>query len=384
MESRNGVIKLTILYLGTRGGGVLDTFGLVKALSANQDIDCSVILSSKNPLIEDFLKNPRLNIHKIVTNSPTIQSLIGTSVCIYWASMLLALKRSQPQVILITMLHPWVVIVPTFIKIFLPKSKIVYVRHNPPEFENVRGKLNRLLQVLDDYMTRKADFIFTFSDYVRNVLIEEKVVVSQKVKNIGYGLYQSFKGDGYRKKFFKDGPLKVLFIGRILPYKGVEVLLKSLVILKEQGADIHSTIAGEGELSDSQKEIDYLGSSLRLENRWVSDSELKVFINDADVIIAPYVKASQSGPVNLAVTFGVPLIVSNAGGLPELVLNGVTGLVVQKNDSKALAEAILHMSKNREALELMSERTIVFGETELTWDAAVERAVLSIKDLIGS
>ena len=72
----------------------------------------------------------------------------------------------------------------------------------------------------------------------------------------------------------------------------------------------------------------------------VSDQRVTELFRWADVIVLPYIEASQSGVLQLAMAFAVPPVVTRVGGLPEVVADGWSGLVVEPRDEAALANAI--------------------------------------------
>jgi glycosyltransferase involved in cell wall biosynthesis len=76
-------------------------------------------------------------------------------------------------------------------------------------------------------------------------------------------------------------------------------------------------------------------------NRYVPNEDLQPYFDMSDVVVLPYVSATQSAVVQLAFGFGKPVITTRVGGLHEVVEDGVNGLVVPPQDEGALADAIL-------------------------------------------
>jgi glycosyltransferase involved in cell wall biosynthesis len=132
----------------------------------------------------------------------------------------------------------------------------------------------------------------------------------------------------------------VLLFGRILPYKGIEVLIKALRSVRES-IDIHILIAGRGRIS-------YISSLLTEEDRknilirneWIPAEEIPELIKRAKFLVLPYTSASQSGIIPLSYTFAKPVIVSSVGSLREFVDHGETGFIFDVNNSMQLAHYI--------------------------------------------
>lgn len=141
---------------------------------------------------------------------------------------------------------------------------------------------------------------------------------------------------------FGDGPL-CLFFGLVRAYKGLEDLLVAFSMLRDM-PEVRLLVAGEcyEPVERYRDLIEQLGIVERVEirDRYVPNEEVAAYFVAADVLIAPYRSASQSGPVRIAQALHRPVIVSDAGGLPEMVTPEETGLVVPSRSPAELADAI--------------------------------------------
>ena len=136
----------------------------------------------------------------------------------------------------------------------------------------------------------------------------------------------------------------ILFFGFIRNYKGLDLLLQAMVdarILKE---NIRLLVAGEYYEDEKTYEtlIDRLGirDQLYLRTDFIPDSEVRYYLSAADLVVQPYRNATQSGVTPLAYHFEKPMVVTNVGGLPDLVPHEKAGLVVEPTPS-SIAEGIL-------------------------------------------
>uniref|UniRef100_UPI002ACD6516 glycosyltransferase n=1 Tax=Chloroflexus sp. TaxID=1904827 RepID=UPI002ACD6516 len=136
----------------------------------------------------------------------------------------------------------------------------------------------------------------------------------------------------------------LLFFGFVRPYKGLEYLIQALAHARSQ-IDAHLLVVGEiwGSLAYYQRYAAEFGvaDAITFVNRYVPNEELPPIFAAADVVVLPYVSATQSAVVQLALGFGKPVITTNVGGLPEVVQDGVNGLIVPPQDAMALAQAIV-------------------------------------------
>lgn len=136
-----------------------------------------------------------------------------------------------------------------------------------------------------------------------------------------------------------DGKRNLLFFGRIMTYKGLPVLLDAGQMVKETHPDVKLVVAGRGPALDELRPR--LGDDhVELKDGFIPDRDVAQLFLDTELVVLPYVEASQSGILALAAAFGRPAIVSDVGEIGELVRSTGMGLVVPPNDPAALAKAI--------------------------------------------
>ena len=137
----------------------------------------------------------------------------------------------------------------------------------------------------------------------------------------------------------------LLFFGFVRPYKGLEYLIQAMARVRERLPDAHLLVVGEFWTSPEfyQRYASEFGvaQAMTVVNRYVPNEDLQPYFDLADVVVLPYVSATQSAVVQLAFGFGKPVITTRVGGLYEVVEDGVNGLVVPPQDEGALAEAII-------------------------------------------
>jgi glycosyltransferase involved in cell wall biosynthesis len=135
----------------------------------------------------------------------------------------------------------------------------------------------------------------------------------------------------------------ILFFGLVRAYKGLDTLLDAFAIAGER---LDATLCIVGEFYDDRKPYDEhmrrlgIQERVRVVDRYVGDDEVGSYFRAADVVVLPYVSATQSAVVLTAYSFGRPVIVTRVGGLPDVVDDGVTGFVVPARAPEALARAM--------------------------------------------
>ena len=135
----------------------------------------------------------------------------------------------------------------------------------------------------------------------------------------------------------------MLFFGLVRPYKGLDLLIKALADERLRRMDVKLIIAGEYyDSPDVYKQLiaeNDLTSSVIQYPEFIPDEEVKYHFCAADMVVLPYKTATQSGITQMAYHFERPMLVSNVGGLPEIVPDGEAGYVVPPQP-QAIAAAL--------------------------------------------
>jgi glycosyltransferase involved in cell wall biosynthesis len=140
-----------------------------------------------------------------------------------------------------------------------------------------------------------------------------------------------------------------LLIGRLEAYKGLEVLVEAARLLDLPSAGV--VIAGPGRLEGLVR--GEIPAGVEVRNRLVGDDEAVDLFRRCGVVVLPYVEASQSALVAAAYFFRKPAIVTQAGALPEYVVDGETGWVIPPGEPQALAAALAAALSDPERLARM-------------------------------
>lgn len=136
----------------------------------------------------------------------------------------------------------------------------------------------------------------------------------------------------------------VLFFGFIREYKGLDLLLDAMADERMEKLGVKLIVAGEfyGDPKPYKEQISRhdIGDRVVLHTEFIPDHEVNRYFCAADLVVQPYKNATQSGVSQIAYHFEKPMVVTNVGGLPEIVPDGKAGFVV-KPDSQEIADAIV-------------------------------------------
>jgi glycosyltransferase involved in cell wall biosynthesis len=165
----------------------------------------------------------------------------------------------------------------------------------------------------------------------------------------------------------------LLFFGFIKKYKGVIHLIRAMPRILEQ---VDCTLWIVGEFYDARElylaEITRLGLSEKIVvvDRYVSNEEVSAYFAGADLVVLPYVSATQSGITQIAFGLGKPVVATRVGGIPEAVEHGRTGFIVPPEDPASLADAVIRYFQEDRREEFC--RNIRQQQEKFSWDRMVE------------
>lgn len=144
----------------------------------------------------------------------------------------------------------------------------------------------------------------------------------------------------------------VLFFGLIRAYKGLDLLLEALGDARLREQNVQAIVAGEpyGDWQPYQQIIEnqQLEGCTHLFLDFIPADEVRLYFSAADLVVQPYRTATQSGISQIAYHFEKPMVVTNVGGLPEIVTNGVSGYVVEPT-AAAIADAVADFFEHKKA-----------------------------------
>jgi glycosyltransferase involved in cell wall biosynthesis len=179
----------------------------------------------------------------------------------------------------------------------------------------------------------------------------------------------------------EDAPV-VLFFGYLAPSKGLPELLRAFGLV-HQRSPARLVVAGYPskfvDLNELLALADEVGASeaITFDPRYIPIEEVKALMELATVVVYPYRSSTQSGSLQVAYTFGRPVVATRVGGLPEVVDDGQSGLLVEQGDVEELAHAILKIVGDPALAARMGEHARHLSETRYAW-AAVAGQIFAV------
>jgi D-inositol-3-phosphate glycosyltransferase len=302
-----------------------------------------------------------------------IRKLVNSVNPFNWLSSGRAIRKIRPELMIVRYWLPFMA--PSFGTISrIVRSnrftKIVCIFDNVIPHEKRPGDKS-----LTKYFTSSIDGAIVMSGTVRADLKRFRdnmpVVLSPHPLFDGYGDLLSKEAAANILGLDKDLSY-ILFFGFIRAYKGLDLLIEALGKEKLKKLGLKLIVAGEF-YENSAPYIDlvrknHLDDDIIFFNRFIRDDEVPAVFGLADLVVQPYRSATQSGVTQIAFHYEKPMLVTDVGGLSEIVKDGKCGYVT-KPDADSIASAILdYFEKDRKALftEGVKKEKLKFGWDKMT------------------
>lgn len=288
----------------------------------------------------------------------------------------------------ISQFHPDLVILPWFNPFFGPAfftissllkvfccCKVLFLIHNVLPHERLPFDW-----LIAGITLKRGDFHIVQSGESEAKLL--KLLKNPVYRKLSHPTYNVFVNGGLmsRKESrerlrLPDKAQVVLFFGFVREYKGLGCLIDALPEIRNSLPDARLLVAGDF-FDDKEKylgKIEKIGAGPMVDfyDYYIPDREVEVFFKAADLIVLPYISASQSGVVQMAFGFGKPVVVTSVGGLPEVVEDGRTGFVVPPKNPEALAKAVVRFFIEKKGGDFSS--AILEEQERFSWERLVEQ-----------
>ncbi len=340
-------------------GGIAHYTGLlVKALKNRADVR-TVSYSMQYPKI--LFKKPQRDYSNDSFKVDDAEFLINTANPFNIIKTAKGINKTDTDLVIIEWWHPY--FAPCYrILTSILKVPVLFICHNV--FPHERFIMDRSLTRLT--LSKGNFFILHSEKEVRELLT---ILPEAEYRINMHPTYSAFKMRETSKKTVNEK--RLLFFGFVRPYKGLKVLLDAMKKLP----DVYLTIAGDfGGKKEEYEEYLFnadVKDRIDIHDGYISDNDVQGYFENCDAVVLPYTDATQSGIAQMAFGFKKPVIATKVGGLPEVVTDSVTGVMVKPGDSEALRNGIW---KFYELLDSGTdfEGNIIKDSERFTWEHMVD------------
>jgi glycosyltransferase involved in cell wall biosynthesis len=328
--------NLLIWYWGRRGGGAHYCLEVARELSRRGEFNVHLSISRNCDLYAELkaLHLPGLDVDTYCDVGSALMAL--SRVPQIRRSFENYLEEHDIDLVLCTMQHLWNPFMLPAIR--RAGSRYVVTIHDATLHP---GERFFPYQWWLDWEIQQADGYVVLSDHVGSVLRARHRATSDRITVAPSGPFSQFADTRHCciQEVDRCAPRRLLFFGRIVAYKGLDLLLDAYGRLKQTHPDLSLAIHGDGDLAPYRAAIDAL-ADVTVDNRYIPEDELPGILERSDLIVLPYREASQSGVMVLAEAAGLPVVGTPTGALVEQIVPGVNGLIADAVDGKALANSI--------------------------------------------
>ncbi len=218
------------------------------------------------------------------------------------------------------------------------------------------------------YAFKQSDYFIVQSNAVERDLL--KYFPDARYRKVPHPVYENFgdpipKQQAHHELGIQAGKV-ILYFGYVRAYKGLMILIEAMQKLRDV------VLLAVGEFYDDEtkyrqkvKELN-LESNIRFVSDYVPNEQVALYFSAADVVVLPYLSATQSGIVQIAYNFNKPVIATDVGGLAEVIVHDKTGYIVPPDNPDSLAMAI--EKYYREEKEEEFTNNVKIEKMKYSWD----------------
>ncbi|MBP3505507.1 MAG: glycosyltransferase family 4 protein [Lachnospiraceae bacterium] len=348
MKNKKKIVMIGPVY--PYKGGISHYTGLMyRALAEEHDV---TMISYKLQYPKLLYKKEQKDFSNDTFKIDNTNFLIHTANPFNWFHSAKEIKNLNPDLIIIQWWHPYFSPCYWTLCNFLKNYKKLFICHNvfPHErFPMDRFLTKRVLSNGDYFIVQSQQDEADLKSIKPNAVYQRTVHPTYnafKIKDLS-------KVEGRQLLNIGESEQVLLFFGFVREYKGLKYLLHSLPQVTAKLNRIKLLVVGD---FDGDKEVYTtlihdlnMDSYIEIHDGYIPDLEVEKFFAASDLVVLPYESATQSGIVQIAYGFEKPVIVTDVGGLPEVVLDNQTGYVVEAKNSDALASAIIRFFEEQKS-----------------------------------
>lgn len=309
-----------------------------------------------------------------------VEYILNSANPFNWISMIRRINKEKPELLILQWLHPYFAPCYWFITKGIKYTKVLYICHNALPHERFP---------LDKWLTKttlsKANYIIAHSNADAYTL--KKMMPHMQIEVNPHPAYNFFKikgmtvTEGRKQLGLRQDEKVLLFFGLVREYKGLKHLLNAMPVIMKKYPDIKLLVAGDFGKDENRKIYDdmiqqlEIGENVKVFGGHIPIPEVEKFFAACDMVVLPYESATQSGVIQVAYSFRKTVLATNVGGLPDVVQNMRTGYIVEPQNPKCIAEAVVDFYENNRITEF--QQYIEEEAYRFSWDR-MEQTIMSL------
>jgi glycosyltransferase involved in cell wall biosynthesis len=333
------------LYLGRRGALGRFVLELAAAAAQFEELDAIIAISRANesaPKLAEFTDQIfTLDTFKRATPLSIVANFFSVR-----RNLLARLERDRPLAVVTLMPHVWT-------PLLAPAIKRLGIRYVTVIHDAVAhpGDPTAIVTPWLVREARCADLVITLCRTVADRLVSIGCASADRLLTLFHPdlTFGTVPAD---RKRAPDKPLRLLFFGRILTYKGLPLLIDAVEMLRAEGIMVELGVAGLGNIGPERRRLTALGAEVI--NRWIEDDEIGPLLARYDAMALSHIEASQSGVAAAAFGNCMPVVAMPVGGIAEQVVGARTGVMADRINARSFADAIHRLAVDPALYERIS------------------------------
>lgn len=358
---------------GRSNSGPVIAIELAKALAEN-GYEVYAIVAKNTLNLEDWLKEKSLKEVYVIQTYTSMKNVIPMSFKFQFMEKRKIKKHFKGirfDYLFKPIFHIWA----EGIAAQIETNKIVTLCHDPV----MHSGENALKHFLYIRHIKNSDDVVVLTKSFKNIVSQNYGFSPDRVHYMPHGLMRVYKEKQNQMIpcQYDTDKVNFLFFGRIQKYKGVEILLDAYEKLRKSYSDVSLTIAGKGKL-EGYSLVSNHQKNVRVINDYIPDEEVGCYFDGPNIVVVlPYLDATQSGVIPIAMEYGTPIIASDTGGLREQMLDGTFGIFTKVGDSDDLAEKMKLFIDNQN-LFAQQQEIMNLAVKQLEWKKVVAKLLEEI------
>lgn len=360
-----------INFLGKRGGAPLYAVEMTKALAENGVCPIAIIPDNIENL-EAWETIPNCMIIKVAGYGDSYLSLLKTVARILFVEgrkIKKQCKGLEIKCIYVPMIQPLTLLINRLFK----KKEVIVTLHDPIPHKGAK----KILVNLYTKAAKQADKIVVLSHKFVDVTADLYGKDKKDIYVIPHGIFDNYKKvyDNNLRHSYDESKVNFLFFGRITPYKGLDILAEAFQKLENEFENVALTVVGNGNF-EPYRECYSKIRNVTVVNRWIKDEEVYGFYDGSNVVtVLPYIEATQSGVIPVAMANDSLVICTSTGGLVEQVTDKETGYMVEAGNAEALFAVMKNIVEGKYDPQITENAKKYISE--LSWD----KLAIKLKDI---
>ncbi len=323
--------RIAFLYLGRRGALGRFVMELAAATIEFERLETSIAVSLQNACTPKLMEITGRVLALDTFRRATPFSIVSSFLTVR-RNLLNRLEVDRPSAVVTLMPHIWT-------PLLAPAIRGLGVRYVTVIHDAVShpGDPTGMVTPWLVREARFADMVVTLSRTVADRLISARKAPAGRVLPL-FHPDLTFGMPPAARTREPGRPLRLLFFGRILPYKGLPLLIDAIEMLRAEGIVVELGVAGLGNIGADRRRLKALGAEVT--NRWIEDDEIRPLLARYDAIALSHIEASQSGVAAAAFGNCMPVVGMPVGGIAEQVVDGRTGVMAHRANARSFADAV--------------------------------------------